>query len=95
MSFFLRQRNNLRRPLGAATAGATHGLICLGCCWALMAILVALGTMQLAWMVALAALIFIEKVTPIGARVAVLAAVALSVLGFALVIHPAFLSRLT
>ena len=81
MSFFLRQRKNLRRPLSAATAGATHGLVCLGCCWALVAILVALGTMQLAWMVALAALIFIEKVTPIGERVAGLAAVAFSVLG--------------
>jgi predicted metal-binding membrane protein len=95
MSFFLRQRHNLRRPLGAARAGAAHGLVCLGCCWALMAVLVAVGTMQLAWMVALAALIFIEKVTQIGEHVAKAAAVALSVFGLALVLHPAFLSRLT
>jgi predicted metal-binding membrane protein len=95
MSFFLRQRHNLRRPLGAATAGAAHGLVCLGCCWALMAILVAVGTMQLAWMVALAALIFIEKVIPIGEYVAKVAAMAFSVFGLVLVIDPAFLSRLT
>jgi len=95
MSFFLRQRHNLRRPLGAARAGAAHGVVCLGCCWALMAILVAVGTMQLAWMVALAALIFVEKVTPIGEYVATLAAVAFSVFGVVLVIYPASLSRLT
>jgi len=95
MSFFLHQRRNLQRPIGAVTAGATHGLLCLGCCWALMAILVALGTMQLAWMLILAAVIFIEKVTPMGERFARLAAVAFVFLGFILVIHPASLSRLT
>jgi len=60
-----------------------------------MAILVALGTMQLAWMLILAAVIFIEKVTPMGERFARLAAVAFVFLGFILVIHPASLSRLT
>jgi predicted metal-binding membrane protein len=95
MSFFLRQRGDLRRPLGAVKAGAVHGLICLGCCWALMAILIAFGTMQLAWMVALAALIFVEKATPIGERVATAAAVVFASLGLGLLIHPAFLSRLT
>lgn len=95
ISFFLRQRRNLRRPFGAAAAGATHGLLCLGCCWALMVILVALGTMQLAWMAALAALILVEKVFPIGELVARLAALAFLVLGFILVVHPDFLVRLT
>jgi predicted metal-binding membrane protein len=60
-----------------------------------MAILVALGTMQLAWMIILAALIFVEKVTPIGERFARVAAAAFVVLGAVLVVHPAFLSRLT
>jgi predicted metal-binding membrane protein len=95
MSFFLRQRSNLRSPIGAVTAGTTHGLLCLGCCWAFMAILIALGTMQLAWMVILAALIFIEKVTPMGERFAWAAAAAFVVLGVTLVIDPASLSRLT
>jgi predicted metal-binding membrane protein len=95
MSFFLRQRSNLQRPIGAVTAGTSHGLLCLGCCWTLMAILVALGTMQLAWMIILAALIFVEKVTPIGERFARVAAAAFVVLGAVLVVHPAFLSRLT
>jgi predicted metal-binding membrane protein len=95
MSFFLRLRHDLRRPIGAATAGATHGLVCLGCCWTLMAILVALGTMQLTWMIALATLIFVEKVTPVGERIAQIVAAAFVVVGFILLIHPAALSQLT
>jgi predicted metal-binding membrane protein len=95
MSFFLRQHRSLQSPIGAATAGATHGVLCLGCCWALMAILVALGTMQLAWMIALAAVIFIEKVVPMGERFARVAAAAFVVLGLLLVIHPASLRQLT
>lgn len=95
MSFFLKQGHNLRRPLGAARAGAVHGLMCLGCCWALMAVLVALGTMQLVWMVVLAALIFLEKVLSRGDDVARASAAVFLILGFLLLIHPAFLGRLT
>src|SRR5579863_9930170 len=95
MSFFIRQRHDLRRASGAALAGTTHGLLCLGCCWALMAILVALGTMNIAWMVGLAALIFVEKVTPRGELIARLVSVVLVILGLGLVIHPALLGRLT
>jgi predicted metal-binding membrane protein len=95
MSFFLRQHRNLRRPLGAVSAGVSHGLVCLGCCWALMAILVTLGTMQMAWMLAVAALIFFEKVTFAGERVAQLVAVPFSVLGVGLLIHPVSLGWIT
>ena len=95
MSFFMKQGQNLRQPLGAARAGALHGLMCFGCCWALMAVLVALGTMQLAWMVGLAALIFLEKVLSRGEGIARGAAVVFVVLGTILLIHPAFLGRLT
>lgn len=95
MSFFMRQRHDLRRVSGAARAGTAHGLLCLGCCWALMAILVALGTMNVAWMVALAALIFVEKVAPRGELVARWVSVLLVLFGVSLVIHPALLGRLT
>ena len=44
--------------------GAGHGAWCLGCCWALMAALFALGVMSLAWMVFVAALIALEKTLP-------------------------------
>ena len=54
--------------LGALRMGAEHGAYCVGCCWGLMLILFALGVMSLVWMVVVAAVIFAEKVTPVGAR---------------------------
>src|SRR3712207_1742094 len=44
--------------------GARHGAWCIGCCWALMASLFALGVMSLAWMAFVAALIALEKTLP-------------------------------
>jgi predicted metal-binding membrane protein len=50
--------------LGAAEMGAKHAVWCLGCCWALMAGLFALGVMSLTWMALTAALIALEKTLP-------------------------------
>ncbi len=50
--------------VGALEMGAKHALWCLGCCWALMAALFALGIMSLAWMAVVAALIALEKTLP-------------------------------
>ena len=49
---------------GALRMGAGHGAWCLGCCWALMAALFALGVMSLVWMAFVAALIALEKTLP-------------------------------
>jgi predicted metal-binding membrane protein len=49
---------------GALQMGVRHGAWCLGCCWALMAALFALGVMSLAWMTVVAALIAVEKLLP-------------------------------
>ena len=95
MSFFLRFGAKVTRPAGALRMGATHGLFCLGCCWALMAILVALGTMNLAWMAALALLILLEKNARAGERIAQLAAVAFAVTGVTLLLRPETLTALT
>ena len=95
MSVFMRSGRSAERPLGALKMGATHGAFCLGCCWALMAVLVAMGTMNLAWMIALAALIFLEKNARWGERIAVVAAVGLAVLGVTLIVRPETLSALT
>jgi predicted metal-binding membrane protein len=75
--------------------GARHGLYCLGCCWALMAVLVAVGTMSVAWMAGLALLIMLEKNAPHGERIAVAAALVFVVLGAVLVVHPSTLTALT
>src|SRR4051812_45530051 len=49
---------------GALRMGARHGAWCVGCCWALMASLFALGVMSIAWMAFVAALIALEKTLP-------------------------------
>ena len=50
--------------LGAFEMGVRHGAWCLGCCWALMAALFALGAMSITWMLVIAALIAAEKLLP-------------------------------
>ena len=49
---------------GAIEMGSRHAAWCVGCCWALMAALFALGVMSLVWMVVIAALIAAEKTLP-------------------------------
>jgi predicted metal-binding membrane protein len=49
---------------GALLLGLEHGAWCVGCCWALMAALFALGAMSIAWMVFIAGLIAVEKLLP-------------------------------
>jgi predicted metal-binding membrane protein len=61
--------------------GIRHGAWCLGCCWALMVALFALGAMSLTWMAVLAALIAAEKLLP-WRRIAI-AAVAAALLALA------------
>jgi predicted metal-binding membrane protein len=61
--------------------GITHGVYCLGCCWALFAVLVAAGVMSLAWMLLLTLIVFAEKVLPGGQRVSQIVGIAFLVLG--------------
>lgn len=49
---------------GALEMGSKHAAWCVGCCWALMAALFALGVMSLTWMALVAVLIAVEKVLP-------------------------------
>jgi predicted metal-binding membrane protein len=49
---------------GAVVMGARHAAWCVGCCWALMAALFALGVMSLVWMAVIAAVIAAEKTIP-------------------------------
>jgi predicted metal-binding membrane protein len=49
---------------GALLLGARHGAWCVGCCWALMAALFALGAMSVAWMVVISLLIAAERLLP-------------------------------
>jgi len=51
---------------GALQMGLRHGLYCLGCCWALMLLLFVGGVMNLLWVAAIAALVFVEKLLARG-----------------------------
>jgi len=55
---------------GALEMGARHAKYCVGCCWALMCLLFAVGVMNLAWVAALTVFILIEKFGRTGAGVA-------------------------
>jgi predicted metal-binding membrane protein len=55
---------------GALRLGVLHGIDCLGCCAGLMVGLVALGMMNLAWMLSVAVIIFAEKTIPNSHRIA-------------------------
>jgi predicted metal-binding membrane protein len=75
--------------------GVSHGFYCLGCCWALFAVLVAAASMSVLWLVAFTALIVAEKNLPSGERIAHAAAPALAALGAVLLVAPSLIPHIT
>lgn len=73
---------------GALRLGADHGAYCVGCCWALMAVLVGAGSMSLLWMVLIALLVFMEKVMAFGERGAQLSGAGLGLLALLVAVRP-------
>lgn len=76
---------------GAFRAGMSHGAYCLGCCWALMSVLVIVGLMNLLWMVALALIFLAEKNWRHGAALIRVVGPALVLLGAAVILVPGLL----
>lgn len=74
--------------LGALRMGISHGLVCVGCCWALMAVMFAVGAMSLVWMGLLALLMFAEKILPFGRRLAFPIAAFLWLMGVWIAVSP-------
>ena len=74
---------------GALQLGVRHGAWCLGCCWALMAALFAVGVMSLGWMALIAAFIAGEKLLPWPAAARRTVAVLLLALGLGVAFAPA------
>ena len=75
-------------PVGAVRMGAQHGAWCVGCCWALMASLFALGIMSIPWMAFVAGLIALEKLVPYRRVATWGTALVLLVLGILMLAHP-------
>jgi predicted metal-binding membrane protein len=82
-------------PRGALEMGSRHGAWCLGCCWALMASLFALGVMSIAWMAFVAGIIAAEKLLPWGRAVTYGTAAILLVLGLLFFAAPDAIPGLT
>jgi len=79
-AYFLSE-NRRSGPYGAFIMGAHHGVYCLGCCWALMALLFVGGVMNLYWIVGLALYVLIEKTLPFGKIISKVTGVILIVTG--------------
>jgi predicted metal-binding membrane protein len=80
---------------GALQMGARHAAWCIGCCWALMASLFALGVMSVVWMAVVAGLIAFEKLVPSRRAATYGTATILFVLGVLLVAAPDTIPALT
>lgn len=72
----------------AARAGVSHGLYCLGCCWAIMAVLAVVGLMNVVWMAVFAVVFFLEKNWRHGVMLSRVSGVACVVLGLAVIVQP-------
>jgi predicted metal-binding membrane protein len=79
---------------GAVSMGWAHALYCLGCCWALMVVLVVAGAMGLPWVLLIASVVAAEKILPRGEWVARTTGVGLALLGVAVVVHPSLATAL-
>ena len=75
--------------------GARNGAWCVGCCWALMASLFALGVMSVSWMAFVAGIIAIEKTVPWRRGFAWATAALLIALGVLILVAPDALPGLT
>jgi predicted metal-binding membrane protein len=91
-SRLLRQRPG---TFGALAMGVEQGGFCVGCSWALMAALFALGVMSIGWMVLIAALIAFEKLLPLEVIPSGATAALLVVLGLAVMFFPSEVPGLT
>lgn len=70
LGFVMANARHLGRGLrGPLRVGVVHGAYCLGCCWALMTVLLVLGLMNVGWMAAVSAVILAEKLFPAGRQV--------------------------
>jgi predicted metal-binding membrane protein len=75
-----------RGVAGAVRLGILHGAYCIGCCWALMALLFVGGVMNIGWIVVLSLIVAVEKLAPGGPWIGRAAGAALIAWGVALLL---------
>jgi predicted metal-binding membrane protein len=79
---------------GSLALGWSHAMYCLGCCWALMVVLVAAGAMGLAWVLLITAVVAVEKLLPGGEWMARATGGAFLLLGVAVILRPDLVTAL-
>jgi len=85
LSFIMEHWRGGRPEQEAFHLGVRHGVFCIGCCWSLMLLMFVVGVGNLTWMLALAAVMAVEKNIPWGRRLSTPLGVLLVGLGLALV----------
>lgn len=86
---FIQRQGGFRAGRGAAAKlGLRHGAYCIGCCWALMALLFVAGVMNLLWIAVLGALVLAEKVVP-SQLLPRVTGICLVIAGLGLLVYPA------
>jgi predicted metal-binding membrane protein len=91
---FLMTHNFGGGATSAFKAGLNHGAFCLGCCWALMAVLVVVGLMNLVWMAAIAIVFLLEKNWKHGVALTKIVGAGLIGLGLAVIVSPGILPNI-
>jgi predicted metal-binding membrane protein len=82
---FIQQHGGFRR--NSLGLGFRHGLYCVGCCWALMALLLVGGVMNLIWVAGLTVFVLLEKIVPSRGTITRAAGAALIIWGSALLMR--------
>ncbi|MBI3677790.1 MAG: DUF2182 domain-containing protein [Proteobacteria bacterium] len=76
LSFVQRHGGFQSTAFGSLRLGALHGFYCIGCCWALMALLFVGGVMNVLWIAAIMIFVLAEKIVPGGRYLSTLAGIA-------------------
>jgi predicted metal-binding membrane protein len=88
---FIQRHGGFRRdPFGSLSIGFYHGVYCIGCCWALMALLFVGGVMNVLWIAGIAIFILAEKIVPAGRLLSRMAGLALAAGGIWLIARALF-----
>jgi predicted metal-binding membrane protein len=85
---------NYKGAMRDLRVGAHHGIYCVGCCWGLMLVLVAVGVMNIPAMIALATVIFLEKLWKRGWLLTRVVGVAFLLIAVAAAFNPSLLPAL-
>ena len=79
---------NVKGPLRELRVAMHHAAYCLGCCWALMALFIAFGIMNVWAMIGLAAIVLVEKVLASGELVGRIAGIVFVILAGLVLVSP-------